>query len=51
MAIFHNSENWTIALGNQYASVNLGEANGEIEVHDRTLSGAIRKMKDKLELI
>ena len=51
MAIFHDSENWTIALGKQYAIVNLAAVNCEIEVHDRTLSGAIEKMKDKLKLL
>ena len=51
MAIFHDSEYWTIALGKQYAIVNLAPVNCEIGVHDRTLSGAIRKMKDKLKLL
>jgi len=51
MAIFHDSENWTIALGKQYSIVNLAAVNCEIDVHDRTLSGAIEKMKDKLKLL
>jgi len=53
LAIFYfdnDPDEWTVAIGNESASVQLGEVSGEIETKSSTLSDAIRKMRKKVGL-
>jgi uncharacterized protein (DUF4415 family) len=46
---FDNPDEWTVAIGNESASVQLGEVPGEIETKAPTLSEAVRKMLKAVE--